>query len=804
MIVPGSASPLLTTTDGAYSIAKSLRFRSSASAYLSRTPGSAGNRKTWTWSGWVKRGAFNAGIFQGHSSGNLTSFAFGGTGNTTLFVQDYTNGSYNLIWETSAVFRDPSAWYHFVIAYDTTQASSANAVKIYVNGVQQTLTFTAANGAYVQNRDSYVNNTNAQNIGTYSGVANYQDGYMADVYLIDGQALTASSFGETDSVTGVWKPKAYSGTYGTNGFYLKFTDVATTSGSNAGLGKDFSGNGNYWTTNNISVTSGATYDSMKDVPTLTDTDTANYAVMNPIDASSGISIVDGNLKVTGLGASVFKQVRATIAARAGKWYFEMTAQSSGNFSVGITKTTNTIQSDWAVSAGAGNTYLYYGYQGYKYNGSSGSSYGSTYTSGDTIGVAFDLDSGSITFYKNGTSQGVAFTWTPDGSYWAPFVEGDSANQTATAILNFGQQSFAYTAPTGHKKLNTYNIPDSNIVAGNKVIDATLWSGDGSSSRSILNSGSFKPDIVWIKTRNATNWNNITDSVRGIPNKLYTNSTSAEDTNPIYGKLSSFNSTGFSVTAGTDATSPISDVNQSGTSYVAWQWKAGQGSTSSNTSGSITSTVSVNASSGFSIVSWTGTGSNATVGHGLGVAPKFIITKNKAVGTTDWVVYHASLGGTKYIRLNLTNALSTSAIAWNNTDPTSSVFSVGTWDSANGSGNGMISYCWAEIPGFSSMGTFSSNLSADGSFIYTGFRPKFFLMKPINSADRWFILDSSRNSYNFVDKELYPNSQDSEGTGGSTYSSDFVSNGIKIRNQGIDGTWLYVAFAENPFKNSLAR
>ncbi len=278
-------NPLLLGPEG-YNISRSVRLRNSASAYLNRTPAIAGNRRTWTWSGWIKRGqlgsASNFGILEANAGANdLTALRWS---NDSIGVQDYSAGApYNLVWSTTAVFRDPSAWYHIVLAYDTTQASSANAVKIYVNGTQQTVTFSAPGGAYVQNRESYVNSINPQRIGVYNGLANYFDGYMTEINFIDGQALTPSSFGETDAITGVWKPKKYTGTYGTNGFFLNFSDNSNNTA--ATIGKDYSGNGNNWTPNNISVTSGSTYDSMLDVPTLWadgGNGRGNYAVVNPL------------------------------------------------------------------------------------------------------------------------------------------------------------------------------------------------------------------------------------------------------------------------------------------------------------------------------------------------------------------------------------------------------------------------------------------------------------------------------------------------------------------------------------------
>ena len=450
MIVPGSASPLLTTTDGGYTIAKSLRFRSSASAYLNRTPGSVGNRKTWTWSGWVKlSGSFGSAVTLfscGNTGTNLSTGIQYSGGTNGLQIYDYTTG-YNFVVDTVAFYRDPSAWYHVVVAMDTTQATAANRTKVYVNGSQVSIT---GSSVYpTQNTDYQVNNTVPQNIGKFSqSSAVYFDGYMADVYLIDGQQLTPSSFGETDSLTGVWKPKAYSGTYGTNGFYLKFTDVATTSGSNAGLGKDFSGNGNYWNTNNISVTSGVTYDSMKDVPTLTDTDTANYCVLNPLDATTPAEVTNGNLSFGG-GTNV----RGTMGGfGSGKYYYEYTktnASSSPNFGrCGAVSNTAVLGSMTA----AGTVYRS---DGLLYENDVNVATYASFTTNDVIGVAINCDSSELSFYKNNTLQGTrSFPTGLTASNVTPALRNNTGQ---TSHVNFGQRPFAYTPPTGYKALNTYNL-----------------------------------------------------------------------------------------------------------------------------------------------------------------------------------------------------------------------------------------------------------------------------------------------------------------------------------------------------------
>ena len=234
---------------------------------------------------------------------------------------------------STAVFRDPSAWYHVVVAIDTTQATAANRIKLYVNGNQVTAFSTATYPA--QNYDTSFNKAStAQEIGRRASNSDlFLDGYMAEVNWIDGQALTPSSFGETDSITGVWKPKAYSGTYGTNGFELNFSDNSASTA--ATIGKDYSGNGNNWTPNNISVTAGATYDSMTDVPTLTSATAANYCVLNPLATSNG-TLNDGNLtwSPSGNNASVW----SSFAVNTGKWYFEMTKGTSGDAFISISQT----------------------------------------------------------------------------------------------------------------------------------------------------------------------------------------------------------------------------------------------------------------------------------------------------------------------------------------------------------------------------------------------------------------------------------------------------------------------------------
>ena len=742
---------------GPFAVKNSLRLRSSASAYLSRTITLSA---TWTLSIWVKRGALG-----------VTSPIFGGS---VLFNSNDTLTAGTLT--TTAVYRDPSAWYHIVVSNSG----------CYVNGISVGST---ATGILV-----------SPLIG--SNAVNYFDGYLAEINLIDGQALTPSSFGAFDATSGVWQPVKYSGTYGTNGFYLKFSDTTSTTT----LCYDYSGNGNNWTPNNISLTSGSTYDSMLDSPTNYDnggTGVGNYAVFNPLllwyTNAPAFTVSNGNLSVSESSATTWGSVATTIACpTSGKWYCEITATSVGaaKFAfIGITSTTS-------VAAIPGQVAGSYAYQadGTKWNNASSSSYGATYTSGDVIGIAYDADSATLTFYKNGTSQGTAFTSITAGSYY--FVVGDYATTQSNVFDgNFGQRPFAYTPPTGFKALNTQNLPAASIVNGASFMAATLYTGTGAnqSISDAVNGVSFQPDLVWTKARSAAIAGLMYDSVRGATKYIQTNSTAAEGTGAD--SLTAFNANGFSAGADTSTTG----VNQNGTTYVGWQWKAG-GTAVTNTAGSITSQVSANTTAGFSVATLTSQASGSgTFGHGLGVAPSMVITKIRTAAT-DWAVYHAGLTSAAYwIPLNKTDAQSTSINAWNNTAPTSSVVSLGP---AYAGSYSIVAYCFAAIPGYSAFGSYTGNGSSDGPFVFTGFRPRWIMIKRSDNVSNWWILDTARNTYNVVGNYLEANLSDAEVNVSSTYPWDILSNGFKARASSAvndsGATYIYAAFAENPLKYSLAR
>ena len=314
--------------------------------------------------------------------------------------------------------------------------------------------------------------------------------------------------------------------------------------------------------------------------------------------------------------------------------------------------------------------------------------------------------------------------------------------------------------------------------------------------------SFQPDLVWIKIRSGAGSNVLTDSVRGVNSQLFSNQTAAQETNTDH--VTALNSNGFSLGTGTSGTYP--STNNNGSTYVAWQWKAG-GAAVTNTAGSISSQVSANTTSGFSIVTYTGTGANATVGHGLGVAPKMVIHKIRN-GVGNWPVFHINTdagANNYYTLLNSTSAKINSGIFYNSI-PSDSVLSIGSLGDINSNGNTYVAYCWAEIAGYSAFGSYTGNGSTDGPFVYLGFRPRFVMIKNTSNVGNWEIQDTSRTPSNVMNAILEANTSSAEISAGRL---DGLSNGFKLRTASSDlnssgDNYIYMAFAENPFKNSLAR
>jgi hypothetical protein len=824
MLVPGSSTPLLahSAAAAATGISRSLRFNSSDSAYCSRVPASAGNRKTWTWAGWVKRsglGGLTDTLMDARTGSNESPLCFNESVENTLSLYEY-NSSY--IWQlrTTQVFRDPSSWYHIVASVDTTQATAANRVRLYVNGTQITA-FAVANYPS-QNHDTFWNTTNPHVIGQKALLSgSFYDGYLADIYFIDGQALTPSSFTETDATTGQLIPKAYTGSYGTNGWHLEFADNSSNTATT--LGKDTSGNGNNWTPNNLSVTAGAGNDSLVDVPTngaQTDTGVGgevrgNYATLNPLESANTLS--NGNLDVTS-GSASWKISASTIYAQTGKWYCEFTLNAvQGYPQIGVYAAGSTFATSGLMGTSS-TGYAYNSFNGNKINNNSSSAYGNSWTTGDTIGIAYDLDNGALYFSKNGTWQnsgvptsgasktGAAFS-LPAGIFYTVAI---SAYGSDAGSFNFGQRPFAYTAPSGFKALCTANLPAPLVTKPNTVFDTVLYTGTGSTQT--ISSLQFNPDFLWIKNRDTAGYNHhLTDVVRGVTQRLRSNTTGAELTTTD--QVTGYTSTGF--TLGADSAGPGDlECNQSSKTYVAWAWDAGSSTDTNNTAGSITSQVRANTSAGFSVLTYSGA-NGGTVGHGLGVAPSLVIVKCRS-NADGWVTYHKDLGPTNTLQLQSTNAVQTSdTTAFNSTAPSSTLVTLGNSGRTCESGRTYVAYCFAPVVGYSSFGSYTGNGSSDGPFVYTGFRPRWVMIKHYSGtiSDQvnalWMIVDSARNTYNVVNLRLHANSSAQETNLGETIM-DFTSNGFKLRWTPSDvanangGNYIYAAFAEAPFNYARAR
>jgi hypothetical protein len=790
------AASKTASVSGGYQISRSLRFNSADSAYLNRLPASVTNRKTYTYSTWIKRCSFGADrdVF-GVRIDNSNAFRFSFDSSDNLDVYNIASGAITGRLTTTQVFRDPSAWYHFVLAIDTTNATAGNRMRLYVNGVEITTFITDTQPT--QNSDTLVNTVNNQYIGYFSAATGNQ--YMTEINFVDGTQLTPSSFGETNAQTGVWQPKAYSGSYGTNGFYLNFSDNSNTTA--ATLGKDYSGNGNNWTPNNFSVTAGAGNDSLVDSPTSYGTDTGvggtvrgNYATLNPLDTNATLS--NGNLQavVADSPSSDYLDAPCTIGISSGAFYFECVPTAiTSNVWCGITNTSASGKNHTQVDASR----LVYDSGGDIRDEAVTVTTVASYTTNDVISVAFDRDAGTVKFYKNGTQ-----VYTVTNSKWQVDKKFLVAGR-GTWVANFGQRPFAYTAPSGFKALCTQNLPVPSIGAttatqAGKYFNTVTYTGTGS-SLGVTGVG-FQPDWVWAKGRSGSTDHALYDAVRGVQKQLESNTTTAETTETT--GLTAFNSDGFT-------TGALAQMNTSSATYVAWNWKA-NGSGSTNTAGSITSTVSANTTSGFSVVTYSGTSTNATVGHGLGVAPKMVIVKNRTSGIQEWPVYHSNLTSPSYyLFLNTTAAQALGSTIWNSSAPTSTVFNIGTAGVTNVSGDNYVAYCFAEVAGYSKFGSYTGNADTNGPFVYTGFRPAYVLIKVTSPiGNNWFIYDSTRSTSNLTQQPLLANATDTE-LNSSNYGIDLLSNGFKIRaidtNINSSGAnYIYMALASNPFKYSLAR
>ena len=844
--------------EDAYTIDYSCRFNDNNTAYLARTPGSDGNRRTWTLSFWVKRGNLHATVVQS----GYYMFCCGADDTRIMFTEDGGGDTFNVVHGgstamsllTTPKYRDISSWYHFVVAMDTTQGTASNRCKIYVNGVQELNLATATYPA--ENADLNWNKASSEfGIGRSSQyTSRLFDGYLAEVHWIDGTALTPSSFGETGDY-GEWKPIEYSGSHGTYGFYLDFADSSS-------LGNDASANSNHFTPTNLAAGD-----------QVTDTPTNNFAVMNNLNNQPfATTFAEGNLEITTGGSQHEPSNMATFGMSSGKWYFEVYQKSGGSDALlGIrSQQPGTISPTAKDNPGkSADGYALYA------NSTAGNlvhnngyvSYGTliSYTNGDIISIAVDLDNNKCYWAKNGTwlnsgnpagnSNGHSITAassTSTGEYFPCF--GDYDANSYVFLTNFGQDgtfagnvtaggnadgngygNFKYSVPSGFLSLCSANLPEPTVTPSEHFnIHTYTQSGSTNDGDDVTVTTKASNGMGWIKKRSGAFSHCLFDSIRGSTNLLRPDTDDATNASAAGGITFGTDS----YTIGNDSTG--SGFNEAvGATYVAWSWRSGGTPTADNsagegatpTAGSVkidganlgsalagnlpATRLTANTTAGFSITKYAGTGTEVkTVAHGLSKAPELVIIKRIEDNAHGWQVGSIqSLGSmdfTDALYLHDTIAISDAANWWNDTAPSSTVVTLGGNSWNNNASKNFMMYCWHSVEGYSKIGGYVANYDADGTFFYTGFRPAFVMTKRMDSTGWWVLFDTARSTSNPCDHLLSANENNAEnGPGSDTMHADILSNGFKLREQdsysnASGGTFLYIAFAEQPFKYSNSR
>ena len=829
-------------------ISNSLLMTADLSTKLSRTPSSASNRKTWTWSGWIKRDNEGGAVpFSSYQDAD-DYFNIQITSSNTLQIIDRVTGNYPLLYNSTQIFKDGTAWQHLVVAVDTTQATNTNRVKAYLNGEQ--ITDWASQTHPSQDHDTHVNKAQSHIIGERGNGSQKFDGSISDVHFIDGQALTPTSFGE--SVNDVWVPKTFSGTYGTNGFRLTFADSSN-------LGDDTSGNTNDFTATNLNPRN-----------SIIDSPTVNFATLNYYDRRNGVTFQNlKNSHPTGNST-----VTSTMGLPSGKWYWEVICNTNTAPYIGVQRVGENRD-------------------GYSYGGTAVNRVGNIYSdnadlningtvswsANDVIGVAYDADNDRIQWSVNGqwytanaasasteTISNVAagtsaydLTGSGSGGLYAstakivlvPYFGTSTAGTVMT--VNFGQNPsfygeltagtetdgngnglFKYPPPSGYLACCAKNVADDTDIDVRKDVrpdnnmKCITYTGTGS-ARSFTGLG-FQPDLVWIKDRVGTYNYQIYDSVRGptgsVAGLLTNGQASAQD----YSAFTSFDSDGFSITG-------VDGVNKNTRQHVAWCWKAGGATTATNvasagavpTSGSVmidgvastsalagtlaVKELSANTAAGFSIIRWTGAGADCTIAHGLNKKVEFFMTKSLSE-TRNWEGFHKNISAGYIVYWNLAygqnNAGSTyfqggyqDNLNTNTTIPLSSYLAQSAKD--------MVGYAWHSVPGYSDIGYYVGNNSADGPMVQTGFKPGWLMITKVGggsgNGSSWFVMDNARDPVNNTNKyQLYANAVGGDGSGSAAQYTgvNWLANGFKVTNSGSGGmneadVYIYMAFAADPFK-----
>ena len=772
----------------AFTVSKSVMLDDGDSANFSRTSATPTDQKKWTYSTWIKRGNLDTRQTWGlsASSSGTSYFQFYGYPSTAtnddnrLYINvesDGTAGGTGLL-RTNGYYLDPHAWYHIVVMYDSDNATENQRFKLWVNGVE--VTSFATNTIPAQGSTGVINKGGiTQYIGRQAGSSNYGDVFIAEAVFCDGQAYEAADFGEYSS-KGIWRPKDPSGlTFGDNGFYLDFADSSA-------LGNDISGNNNDFTANNLAAGDQST-----------DTPTNNQCVLTPIYKSSSLTLEEGNLKLESASNDYFIAMSSMQIPSSGKWVMEWdiaaadTYPASMNFYIiGVIQVGNNN----TLSGAASGYFLNIGTGEIVKNNSVVVDTGGPING--TIRVEYDADNDTIEFFDDGTevfpaSTGASNTVGLTGQDCLHF--GIGCYKTAVARFS----NLSGTPTTGFKELSSANLSTPTITDGSKFFQPVLYTGNGS-ARNIDQTGNstFTPDDVWIKNRSqADDWKAF-DRVQGVQSFWEPNDDAdiATDSN----SLTSFDSDGFGLGSGAGG------FNDNTENFVAYMWSAGGGASQANENGSINTTNQiVSSTSQFSISKFTGTGANATVGHGLS-GVDFLILKHTDATNTSTPVWHSSLANstTGYLLLDKTNAEATSSTAWNSTAPTSSVISLGSSSTFNASSQVYYLYCWNSVVGFSKFGKYYGTGSATiPPLASLGFKPSLVLIKKINSTGNFLVYDNYRSPVNVIDDQLLVTTNAAETTGSEEIT--FLGTGFAPAATDSDintsgHTYIYAAWATNPF------
>ncbi len=780
-------------------LANSLKFDVGSAPKLSRVPTTTGNRRTFTVSAWVRFSSEtqNSYIVMWSESGNnngMTRLWRDSNDKNLNFHSTNDAGANKMSISTNRTLEDFSKWYHIVVAVDTTQGTDANKIKLYIDGEQET-SFSYSNYSGGTNYDTQANLDDWTHTWGQAGFVytQYMEGYLAQCILVDGTAYGPDTFGVTDTSSGLWIPKTLGSiTYGTNGNRL---DFANTAGQT--FGDDTSGQGNDYTVTNL------TADDLT-----TETPTSSWSIMGANYHSGATNtITEGGRRMqpaTGSDDGTFFDMKF----KTGKWYAECYAHSADAVAQYIYNGIADFEA--YVTAGVqeigkrAHTYAWDpANERYYAEGSAIGSSSGKMTQGDIMGIAMDFDNNKIYFAKNNT-----YILSSNPTTGAGGMSFDPAENTPSGYYRLGQSNG--TGSSGYNNDVSWNVGDNPTFNGTLAVGAAAnTDGFGSTFKFAPPTGfkglkfsnqpdeGAKPDFVWIKNRDATDAHAFYDSSRG-PQKEWENSESNEAT--VTDGLQKFIKGGFEV-EDNDA------LNTDSESYVAWNWVANGGTEVANTAGSgatVATTVQANDTAGFSICRFQGTGSTLRFAHGLSATPEWFITKRLDAGAgAATSVYHVSNGINEYLHLNESDAVVDSGAATSQfTGVSSSYIELGSNSNSNNNGSDVIAYVWRSVPGFSKFGSYKGNGNADGTFVFTGFKPSWLMVKRTDSGGNdWQIWDTKRSTINpITNQALFPNGTTVEG---GTNVLDFLSNGFKWRSTGdwlnaSGGTYVYMAFAEHPF------